>query len=168
MDPESTARMLLSYYQNNPSDPLIMGNTIESDNEYVMQILLSMYVECYKVYTESLKETISLEQFSKMLNMVSISMGYKLIVTSGLKSDLNTIIHYARINPDLSMVRSPYHPFHLITYMGDGDIPTSYNKLFNDSDYLRNSVNIHEYDASASNITLISFQKVNLHFAAST
>lgn len=170
--PVDIARMLLSYYAEHSTPMQVSLATSEQDNEYLTELLLTVYNECYRLYSSG-EAVMTPEKFAQSIQMVFITVGYKLIIKPLNQYD-TLPIYYAKIKPDLSMVINQYHPLMILSGMktintqrqsaGQPvlEIPESYEQLYADEDYLHNILAVHEHNSGGH--ATISFQKINGHF----
>jgi hypothetical protein len=152
---------LINLITNFMSTPGVMQLVPDfEDNEIVTQILLTCFNS--SVSNPALQQIVgSLNVLIESISLAISAMGYMMHVKQIRRSEMNNYIYYSRIAPDGQMLRSNYHPLHLMTFMEPREVPESFQKLFSDQDYLPNIVNIWDRGHQDS-IMLISFQKLNL------
>ena len=114
--PENFARMLMAYYVEKGTDVPLVANLVigENDNVYISELLLSIYVECNKLYRSG-QLNITQTKYAEYLNHVFFSIGYMINMEIFNRNKLNEIIHFVKItNSDAPNMISPYHPFSII------------------------------------------------------
>ena len=114
----------------------------DMDNELRFQVLLSMYVECFRVWRTT--DDIDVNEFIGLLKHVFTTVGY----TLGMEpvEAASHTVYYCKIKHDLSLVRSPYHPFFIketIEQQG-ATVPFVYSNLFTSPSQLPYIFAIHE------------------------
>lgn len=143
-----------------------LHNTLnDMDNEMRIQVLISSYVNYLKM-----RDIIpgmsgmSDDEFAQVLKIGFIATGMVYHYRDIPRSELNTIVYYAKITPELETLRCQFHPLHLMTMMPPGSVPASFTAMFNDANYLPNIITAH--DLGGDTIRLITFQKTTVHFDA--
>jgi hypothetical protein len=150
--PEDLARMI----RNSPLQSVVqqVSTTLDSeDNEQVVQVLLSTF-----------RHFITLGgDLCQTINLGLLPMGYMLHERQIPRDELSTIVYYSRITTDMVMLRSQFHPLHLMTLMPEDKIPESFKLLFTDSNYLPNIISVWD-KGNPDSVNLLTFQKVNVHY----
>jgi hypothetical protein len=135
------------------------------DNEIIVQKLLNGVSTGISVFRSMLSNGND-QYYTNILTGMNVGislLGYKLCHNDIPRSDMLTIVHYAKINSHGQLFRSQYHPIRLREFMKQDEIPEAFNLLFYDIDYLPNIMTIWDRGQSDT-ITLISFQKINIHY----
>jgi hypothetical protein len=160
--PDDIAKVLMSYYLNNNEHMFVHLVTADgNDNEYILEVLVQIYLGCYKLYKNKIYD-ITLEQFVNIVYKVILSVGY-VINTDVLKTtELNEIIYFSKIVDTQALLNS-YHPFRIrerIIELGY-PVPKLLNDLYTNEDLLGNLVVVHDLDQS-DDILKLSFRKANI------
>ena len=143
MTPTNVAQMLMAKFLlgKEHSGTVDIGLD-DMDNELRFQVLLSMYVECFRVYRSDSDMDVS--TFIQLLKSVFNAVGY----TLGMDpcTDVDTSVYYCKIKTNLSLVRSPYHPFFVkdAVEKNGHTVPPAYSRLFTHTSQLPYIFAIHE------------------------
>lgn len=134
------------------------------DNEYVHQTMLTTLQVFVgnPIMRQILGSMGNLNDLIDSINIGMTAMGYIMHHRQIARSELKNYIYYARLTPDGRLLRSNYHPIHLMEFMNADEIPESFQKLYSDRDYLPNIMSVWDR-GSTDSLLLISFQKVNIH-----
>lgn len=156
MDPTQIAKRLMSQYVNDPHCSVSSVDLAinQFDNEMVTQILLVIYNECFKDYFTK----VDTPSFATALNKCFTSLGYQMKLVK--LDSLDDQCYYVKIKSDMSMVRSPYHPFSIREYMIRENrlVPDAFSDFFYNPVKLEKIVNIHEHETF---LYTIQFKKLS-------
>lgn len=187
--PQDLARMLMIYYSTKGTADIIQVNMIctESDNEYILEILTQIYLECYNMYTRPgaiiLAPIDDVTQYIKCLNMVFISLGYVIHTESIDRDKIKEYVPFAKIL-DGKMTLNPYHPMRIrenvLKILGGQDqgqgqdqvqgqvqdqaqLAPGLHQLYSNRNMLPNCIIIHDIDPNDNVVMSIKFQAANIH-----
>uniref|UniRef100_A0A6C0J488 Uncharacterized protein n=1 Tax=viral metagenome TaxID=1070528 RepID=A0A6C0J488_9ZZZZ len=162
--PEAVASMLISYYVENGVDsemPLRVAMTYdETDTEYITEILLSIYIECNKLYNSGALN-ISQTVYAECLSHVFLSINYMIKTELCKRDKLHEVINFIKIQANGIGTRNPYHPFTIRENCINAKLPfpDTMDNLYYNTDMLSDIVNIHDADPSSDSVLLIKFLK---------
>lgn len=139
--------------------PRIQTQLDGMDNEMVVQTLFRLFTQTCLI-GESLSMEISsiCEGCNVVMAMIGYMMDYK-----NIDRRINTV-YYSKLTPTGQLLRSPYHPLRLYEILSENgeDIPSSFQLLYQNQDYLPNIINIWDRGDPAM-VSIITFKKVNVH-----
>ena len=158
--PEDLAYLITSLAVN-PNERGHVDTTLEeSDNELTVQILLSTFKHLMSVIPDDQRD-----MMITYLNIGLAQVGYMIRLEHIKRTELSTIVYYARITPEMEVLRSQFHPLHLMTHMPESGIPESFKLLFENSNYLPNIITAWDR-GYLDTVSLLTFQKVNVHYSS--
>lgn len=154
MEQERSVELISSFMAGNH-----LHLPIFSDNEIITQTLINTInnIQSNAVIHQHLQ---NLNDLIDGLTIAISAFGYIMRINQINRSELNNYIYYCRITPDGQLLRSNYHPIHLMTFMQGNEVPESFQKLFSDQNYLPNIINVWDRGHPES-LLLISFQRIN-------
>lgn len=172
--PENLARMLLSYYTiHSIENPLIVNLvTEESDNEYLTELLTTIYLECHNIYISG-QIALTQNEYSTCLSSVFISVGYMLNTEIVPRSKLLELIYYARIiNNQVQL--NQFHPYRirdgiLSIKQQEGltiPMPDTLEKFYTEQKFLPNIIIVHDLEPNNDTVMLLRFRKININFSS--
>jgi hypothetical protein len=161
------AVMLMKHYIEHPDIPKLVDIGIsDCDNEYVMQILITLYRECHQIYKSKVLNIPDLEHYSKYLTSVFYSVGYIIIMENVNRTQLNQYVHFATIRDGVPLISlNNYHPLAIRRYCPDITcLPQIFNDMYVKRDYIRNFIFIHDTAPTSQNVILVKFQQARINF----
>lgn len=164
--PQELAHILMTHYLTKETDNLILVNMVstEDDNEYILEILTHVYLECYRIYTG--QEQVDVQQYSSCINAVFNSIGYVIIMELMERDKLKDHIHFAKI-VDMRMTLNRYHPMRIregITMIRPTvEVPDLLESLFSDRGLLPNCTIVHDIDPNDDVVMILKFQWAKVH-----
>jgi hypothetical protein len=163
--PEELTEMIAAIIANPTGAVQFVESTMDQqDNEMVVQMLFSMFKSF--VSTPMIRDLPGMDTLNDLLDGMNMGMaatGYIMHYKQITRAELKDYIYYSQLTSDGQLLRSNYHPLHLMTFMTPDEIPESFQKLFGDQDYLPNIVNIWDRGVEDS-LIVITFQKATVHF----
>jgi hypothetical protein len=152
MEPRQIAQTLMSNFLNGNTGNLIVKCDLDGeDNEFIVQVLLSIYNEMHGIWYEhpDMQEKLFLQilDFSfKILNYkLHIINPREVISINGMSPE--DIVHYASILPDGRMLLNPFHPMHIaeLIQKEGAELPDSYREMLQNINYLPYIAIYHKY-----------------------
>ena len=153
----SPSDIAIRLFSHEPGSYGIIDANLGSDNEKKFQILIQIVLAGISLKNIQINELVSNETLIDF-NQHFMWLGYKAHVIAVSYEDLSKLVYYCSINEHNRLFLNRFHPFRLMDGMTN-NIPTSYNKLFNDEQYLNKIFAIRRYTNGA---ILTYFKKVNI------
>lgn len=161
-DPKSIAAYLLAYYIDTRDyriNPVTLSLS-ESDNQYVLEILVQMYVECHRLFIDGELGDVTFARYLECLNRVFISIGYTIKTSTLLRGDQSQIVPAYRIIDKTAHI-VPFHPLMIremiVSRMGQGSSNPELESIYNDGARLSEIIVTHDMDQDSDTILTIRF-----------
>jgi hypothetical protein len=167
-DPQSIAAYLLAHYIITPDQRVNRVSLCldETDNQYRLEVLVQIYLECHRIYIDGEMADVTLERYLECLRRVFISIGYIIETDTMPREDMFQIVPVIMITGKRARI-IPYHPMMIrdmiVKNMGMSASNPELESIYNDSDRISELVVAHDMDATSDMILTLRFRSDQLN-----